>query len=453
MISRINTCSIVGTKAYLVLVEADIHNGLPDFRIVGAGSSDVKDARDRVKVGIENAGFILPPKRITVSLIPAPLKKSGTSFDAAIAVSILSSFGFIHSENLSEYMILGEVALDGSLRETNGILFSVLFGISKGIKRFIVPEGNLNECSLIEDADIKAFNNLYDLAVFFNGDTSVAISPEKAEMPPFSYADFSDIKGEKQAKIALVAALAGGHSSLILGAGLDYRRKLMGPLAGLIKQSKEDILLKAAYKSIYEIPDISDYDISGIPVNYYKNRKAYTESKERLPFSTGCIEVFEEWESDEDRPSIYSYYHCKCRAEGINTCICSPRQIKERQSYLFKLKSEKALVSIALGDTEDISSEKLKEFYDKAMLAQSIRFKDLVFKKNDEIDDNYVYALCPISREAEDYLNDFINKISVDFHEKVRIIKLARTLADMDGQEKIMIKHIKYAIKLRGIYE
>ncbi len=453
MISRINTCSIVGKEAHLVLVESDVHNGLPDFRIVGASSMEVKDARDRVRVGVENAGFILPPKRITVSLVPAALKKSGTIFDAAIAVSILSSFGFILSEELEEYLILGEVALDGSLRETEGVLFSVLFGQKMGIKKFIIPVGNLKECSLIDDAVIYGFHNLYDLAVFFNGDASEVLKPPAYQKAEIIFPSFNEIFHEKHTKIAMIAALSGGHGLLFTGGSSDYRKKFFLSLSGILKQEKRDILLKAAYKSIVTLPDITSREIAGIPVYFYKDIKEYKYNHIPISGKNGIIEVYEDWVNDIEEPAFMSFYRCKCKALYQKNCICSPRQQKDRQNIINKLMLEKADIFATTGDDEDIEETRLKEMYDNACVMQNMRFTDRDFKENAAIPDKLTEKYCHLNREAINYFEDFTKSFLCDKKEINRILRLSRTIADMDKNDTIALKHLKYAIKLRGVYD
>ena len=215
-----------GLEAVTVQVETDVRNGLPQLQMVGALASEAKEARERVRIAIENAGFRLPPKHVTVNLSPADIRKEGTSFDLAIAVSILAAFGYIPEKQIAGCMFAGELSLDGKLNKVSGILPMAGLAAKEGFQKIIVPKGNAEEAALQGEVPVYGLESLGEVVTFLLGNSHpepeipMSLSMLKKiqqEKGKDTEADLKDIIGQSAAKRALMIAAAGGHHLLMVG--------------------------------------------------------------------------------------------------------------------------------------------------------------------------------------------------------------------------------------------
>ena len=219
MFCRVKSGGVLGIEGFEVDVEVDIANGLPQFSIVGLGDKAINEARERVRSALKNIGFQLPVKRITVNLSPSHLKKQGTHYDLPIALGILKlSTGIDFPE---DYVVLGELSLDGKIKPVKGVLPIVLSLKALGYKKFIVPEGNAREAGLVKDVEVYGFENLRDVLDFFSGSLSkkpVEVNLEEVFEQNLSFdVDFSEVYGQYQAKRAMEISAAGFHHILLVG--------------------------------------------------------------------------------------------------------------------------------------------------------------------------------------------------------------------------------------------
>lgn len=219
MLSITKSMAIVGIDGYVVDVEIDISNGLPSFDIVGLGDTEIKESRDRVRAAIKNSGYEFPIKKITVNLAPANTKKEGTSFDLPIAIGILICTGQVKPVD-SDTVLLGELSLDGSLRPIKGVLPMAMDARFYGIKRIILPYANAKEAAITKDIDIIPVKSLKDVVDCINGIkiiSSVKIDVDELFKKENYDVDFSDVKGQENAKRAFEIAAAGGHNVMLVG--------------------------------------------------------------------------------------------------------------------------------------------------------------------------------------------------------------------------------------------
>lgn len=502
MYSKTNTTTLIGLDGKLVEVESDITSGLPSFTIVGLPDSSIKESRDRVRVALINSGYRFPAGRITINLSPADLKKEGTQLDLPIAISLLGSMGVINFD-YEEYIILGELSLDGRIVPIRGVLAMVIAMRELGFTKFIIPDDNKDECAIISDIEIYPFDKLNDLVAFLNKEKKVKayeIDLSKiTEEKTYDY-DFKDLKGQESLKRALQIAAAGNHNVLMIGAPGSGKTFSAKHLPTILPDMSFDE--KVEVTKIYSIMGLLD---SGHLVNERPFRAPHHTSSEVALIGGGhsvprpgeitlahkgvlLLDEFPEYRKNviealreplenkeinvarsqasvkypADFILIAAMNPCPCGNYGnpLKECTCSFNEIRR---YLNKISSpilDRIDIHIEIkpvkyedlkDDTKSKSSAELKREVVRARLIQEERYKDEKIFTNSELNTNQMKKYIKLSDEVEKIAKMAFNKYNFSVRSFNKIIKMSRTIADLEASSEIESKHLLEAIRYRSL--
>lgn len=491
-----------GLEAVTVQVETDVRNGLPQLQMVGALASEAKEARDRVRIAIENAGFRLTPKHITVNLSPADIRKEGTSFDLATAVSILAAFGYIPEENIVGCMFAGELSLDGKLNKVSGILPMAGLAAKEGFQKIIVPKGNAGEAALQKEVPVYGMETLGEVVSFLMGDSSRApetpMSPSvlkklQREKGKETEADLKDIIGQSAAKRALMIAAAGGHHLLMIGPPGSGKTALAKCMPSLLPELsfEEMISLSTIYSVSGKLKSDMDYVVNRpfqAPHHATTQTALLGGGRSAKPglvslchhgvlfldeFTEFKLEVLETLRQPLEEQEVtvsrlqatYTYpaafqlvaamNPCPCGFYPDRTkCNCSTQQIgrytgKISQPILDRIDM---MIEVYPVNYDKIrkresseTSESVRELVCKARKIQEKRFKNKNIRLNSEMGKREVEEFCIFNEDAERILHQIFEKNEFSTRRYYRILKLARTIADLEGSKEIKKHHLTEA--------
>lgn len=504
MISFLHSASVCGIDACLIDVEIDISSGLPIFSIVGLPDTSVKESKDRVVSAIKNSGFDFPTKKITVNLAPADIKKEGGTFDLPIALGILACSGVIEKKILSNMCAIGELSLDGKLRPIKGILPIVLSLHKFGIMQVIVPEKNKSEACVAKNIEVYPFSNLQDVVKFLKKE--IIVEPfkqtnfENQTNSNKSAIDFSDIKGQFFAKRAAEVACAGGHNMIMIGppgSGKTMIAKriptLLPPMSfeesvettkiwsvsGLVKAG-ESLVTNRPFRSPHHTTSSvaliggGSYPKPG-EVSLAHNGVLFLD--ELTEFKRDVLEVLRQPLEDKivtvsraknslTFPAsfmlIASMNPCPCGNYGSDKeCTCNPYQVKKYRAKISGPLMDRIDIQVEvpalkideITSNKDVveTSQQIKERVIKARNVQYERFKGKNIYCNAQMGPKEIKKYCILEDKASLMLNTAIEKLGFSARAYDRILKVARTIADLANSDIIKANHIAEAIKYRNL--
>ncbi len=499
MLSSIKSGGFLGVDGYIVDVEVNISQGLPQFITVGLPDTAVKESRERVKSAIVNIGFSFPLRKIVVNLAPADVPKQGTLYDLPTAIGILVSSGVINKKSVEATAFIGELALDGSLRHIKGAL-PIAFAMKEaGIKRLILPESNSKEAALVQGLEVYGFNNLKEIVSFLNGD----LDRKKVQVDISNYLleenfpiDFSEIKGQFAVKRALEVAAAGFHNLMMIGSPGSGKSMMAKAFPSILPPlSFEEALETTKIHSVAGVledfivktrPFISPHhttsDVAIIGGGTFPKPGAVSLAHNGVLF----LDEFPEFKRSvlealrqplEDKivtisrasgsfkfPARFQFIAaanpCPCgyKNDPKKECRCSPIEIKRYERKLSGPILDRIDINIfvnpvnpddLISKEEGEPSRKIRERVINAIEIQRKRFENFPIRYNSEMTPSIMKKVIKIKQEAENILEKAAKKYNLTARSYFRVLKLSRTIADLDNKENIETKHIIEALNFK----
>ena len=502
MFARINSLGLLGLNAFPVMVEIESSAGMPAFDIVGLADAAVRESRERIRSAFRCSKITFPTHKILINLAPADVKKTGSVHDLAIAVALIAASGTEIEENLNKSVFIGEVALNGEIRHISGVLPMVILAQKMGMEKIYVPKENIKEASVVEGIECYGVESLGELVLHLTG--QVRISPEKIYKPKeadyYGSLDFADVKGQYAAKKALEIAAAGSHNVLMVGSPGSGKSMLAKRMPSILPAMTFEESIETT--NIHSVAGLLDKDNPLVTTRPFRSPHHTVSAAglagggsipkpgeislahngllfldELAEFSRPALEILrqplEDGKVTISRVSgsitypcsfmlIGAMNPCPCGYYGHPTrkCICSPKQVSTYLNKVsgplldrFDLHLEVAPVEFSdLSSTQkEEPSSAIRERVQAARDIQTKRFKGTDITCNAHITPDLLHEFCPLTRDAESFLENVFDKLGLSARAYDKIMKVSRTIADMEESEIIDKKHVAQAVQYRSL--